>query len=251
MKSTVSEAWRMIAPRTDDPHGPVPPLLLSLTFLTGLVDAFSYLALGHVFVANMTGNVVFLAFALARAKGFSVASSLFALVAFSLGAVVGGRLVAGLSGNRGRLLAVATALEAIFIGGALVLAVATTLPGTGIGSRAGPEQYCLIVMLGLAMGIQNATARHLAVPDLTTTVLTLTITGIAADSHMAGGAGSRLGRRGLAVSAMFLGAVVGGLLVNGGRAAVSLVLALLVLTMVALAAAAMVSRANPSWGHAA
>ena len=46
-----------------DRDWPLPPLLLGLTVVTGLIDAFSYLALGHVFVANMTGNVVFLAFA--------------------------------------------------------------------------------------------------------------------------------------------------------------------------------------------
>ena len=42
----------------DRPHGPLPVLLVCLTVVTSLVDAFSYLRLGHVFVANMTGNVV-------------------------------------------------------------------------------------------------------------------------------------------------------------------------------------------------
>jgi uncharacterized membrane protein YoaK (UPF0700 family) len=63
------------------------------------------------------------------------------------------------------------------------------------------------------MGMQNATARKLAVPDLTTTVLTMTLTGAAADSALAGGQGSRLGRRGLSVAAMLLGALIGGTLV--------------------------------------
>ena len=49
----------------DKKHGPLPALLLGLTLLTGLVDAVSILSLGRVFVANMTGNVVFLAFAIA------------------------------------------------------------------------------------------------------------------------------------------------------------------------------------------
>ncbi len=47
-----------MVPAAGDPHGPLPPLLLALTVVTGLVDAFSYLVLGQVFVANMTGNVV-------------------------------------------------------------------------------------------------------------------------------------------------------------------------------------------------
>src|ERR1700753_3025504 len=89
-------------------HGPLPPLLLGLTFVTGLVDAFSYLLLGHVFVANMTGNVVFLGFALAGATGFSIPASLAALGSFVCGALVGGRLASGLGHHRGHLLAAAT-----------------------------------------------------------------------------------------------------------------------------------------------
>jgi uncharacterized membrane protein YoaK (UPF0700 family) len=69
--------------------------------------------------------------------------------------------------------------------------------------------YGLIIMLGIAMGLQNATARKLAVPDLTTTVLTLTIVGISADSRLVGGSGSRTGRRLISVAAMFVGASSG------------------------------------------
>ena len=64
--------------------------------VTGLVDAFSYLVLGHVFVANMTGNVVFLGFALVGAPGFSIGASAVALVSFWLGALAGGRIGARL-----------------------------------------------------------------------------------------------------------------------------------------------------------
>src|SRR5204862_2147685 len=88
------------------------PLLLGLTVVTGLVDAVSYLTLGHVFVANMTGNVVFLGFALAGASGFSIAASLVALAAFALGAMAGGHLNSRLGAHRGRLLAAATGVEA-------------------------------------------------------------------------------------------------------------------------------------------
>ena len=71
----------------DRPHGPLPVLLVCLTIVTGLVDAFSYLRLGHVFVANMTGNVVFLGFALAGVGEISILASLLAVLAFALGAV--------------------------------------------------------------------------------------------------------------------------------------------------------------------
>jgi uncharacterized membrane protein YoaK (UPF0700 family) len=74
----------------DRPHGPLPVLLVCLTVVTGLVDAFSYLRLGHVFVANMTGNVVFLGFGLAGVGEISIVASLLAVLAFVLGATVGG-----------------------------------------------------------------------------------------------------------------------------------------------------------------
>ena len=78
----MTAAWPTIRRSEHDRDWPFPPFLLGLTLVTGLVDAFSYLLLGRVFVANMTGNVVFLAFALAGAPGFSIAASLLALVAF-------------------------------------------------------------------------------------------------------------------------------------------------------------------------
>src|SRR5436190_22228978 len=74
-------------------------------------------------------------------------------------------------------------------------------------------RYALIVLLALAMGLQNAAARLLAIPDLTTTVLTLTLTGLAADSTPAGGSNPRAGRRLLATGAMLLGAGIGAFLV--------------------------------------
>ena len=74
-----------LLPGAQDRDGPLVPLLIVLTLLTGVVDATSYLSLGHVFVANMTGNVVFLGFAIAGAGGLSVASSLIALAAYLAG----------------------------------------------------------------------------------------------------------------------------------------------------------------------
>lgn len=71
-----------------------------MTFVTGLVDAFSYLVLGHVFVANMTGNVVLLGFALVGAPGFSIAASVAAVPAFGVGALVGGKIGSRFARNR-------------------------------------------------------------------------------------------------------------------------------------------------------
>ena len=84
----------------------------------------------------------------------------------------------------------------------------------------------LIVLLAVAMGMQNAAARRLAVPDLTTTVLTLTITGMAADGRLGAGGDSRLERRTLAVFAMFGGALIGAALVLAAGGTVTLLVAL-------------------------
>jgi uncharacterized membrane protein YoaK (UPF0700 family) len=186
----------------DPHHGPLPLLLLVLTAVTGLVDAVSILRLGRVFVANMTGNIMFTAFALAKAPGFALATSLLALVGFLIGAAAGGALTGRLGHDRSLLLLAAA-------GGELVLMLAGLGVSLGASTLDAPERDLLAVLLALAMGIQNATARTLAVPDLTTTVLTMTLTGIAAD------AGNRpaLSRRLLAVTTMLAGGLVGALLV--------------------------------------
>src|SRR2546427_445595 len=108
-------------------------LLLLLTVTTGLIDAVSVLGLGRVFTANMTGNVVFLGFALARVPGFSLVRSLAALAAFLAGAVIGGRLAIRLEGSRGRWLATVAAVESSLLfaavaGGLLVLSVGVAWP---------------------------------------------------------------------------------------------------------------------------
>src|SRR5215469_12750713 len=76
-----------------------PTILLAMTAVTGIVDAVSFLALGRVFTANMTGNVVLLGFAFAGASGLSISRSSVALIAFLAGAVTGGRMTLGISGH--------------------------------------------------------------------------------------------------------------------------------------------------------
>ncbi|MER7583341.1 YoaK family protein [Kitasatospora sp. NPDC097691] len=224
MRTLLADARRTLVPPRADRHGPLPPLMLLLTVATGLVDAVSYLGLGHVFVANMTGNVVFLGFALAGAPGLSAAASLVSLASFLAGALVGGRLGSRTPAHRGRLLTLAAGAQTV-----LTAAAAAT-------AAAGGADRALIVLLGLGMGLQNAAARRLGVPDLTTTVLTLTLTGLAADSTAAGGAAPRPGRRILSALAMLLGGLAGAALVLHGRTAAALALAALLLLATAVTA---------------
>lgn len=218
-----------------DRDAPYTPLLFVLTIVTGLVDAVSYLALGHVFVANMTGNVVFLGFAVAGAPDFSIPASLLAIAGFLVGALAGGRLASRIGQNRSRFVATTMLVKLALVGAAFVVVMAMA-DGTAV-------RDALIVLLSLAMGLQNAAARHVAVPDLTTTVLTLTLTGLAADSKLAGGSNPRVGRRLLATGAMFLGAVVGALLVLRVGVGAVLLLALTLLSVNAIAACRLGSRA--------
>jgi uncharacterized membrane protein YoaK (UPF0700 family) len=236
----VEDAWRTLRPTARDRHGPLAPLLIALTLVTGLVDAFSYLALGHVFVANMTGNVVFLGFALAGAPGFSVSAPLLALVSFVFGAGAGGWLGSHLGSHRGHLVAVTASVEAALLVPCVALTAGASNP------IAGGVRYALIGLLAGAMGVQNATARRVAVPDLTTTVLTLTITGISADSPLVRGPASRLGRRGLAVATMFLGALVGSVLVLQVDRTWTVAAALVVMAAVGLAGAS-TWRSEAAW----
>ncbi len=224
-------------------QGPLPALLVGLTLVTGLVDAVSYLALGHVFVANMTGNVVFLGFALAGAPGLSAPASLAALGAFLFGALAGGRIAQRFDRHRGRHLRTAAAIAVLPLMLAVILAALIGQPMSA-GAR-----YALIVPLGIAMGIQNSTARRLAVPDLTTTVLTLTLTGVAADSRLAGGAGGHPARRLISVTAMFVGALIGALLVINVDLALPLGLAAVLMAGSALAAHVLSNGDSADWAQ--
>ncbi len=231
LSAFLTDARETVAPPRGAKDGLLPPLLVALTAVTGLVDAFSYLVLGHVFVANMTGNVVFFAFALAGVGGFSAPASVAAIGCFALGALGAGRLGRSLAGRRELLLGVTAGIQAVILAEAVTMTALTPRP-IPVGLR-----YALIVALALAMGVQNATARKLAVPDLTTTVLTLTITGMAADSPIAGATGARVARRLISVAAMGIGALAGALFVLHVNIVYPLVTALIILAAVAVTAA--------------
>ncbi|MFK0257854.1 YoaK family protein [Streptomyces sp. NPDC090445] len=202
-------------------HGVLPPLLVGLTFVSGLVDAVSFIGLDQVFVANMTGNVALLGFALAGDRQFSAAASLLALAAFTAGAAAAGRSRRGRPG--GRLFAPLVAVQAALVAGALAV------------SAAGAGQLPAVGLLALGMGVQNAVVHRLAVPDLTTTVVTRTLTGLAADPW-----GPAARRRLVSLAALFCGALAGALLTlhHGPWAALAPAFALLAGIAVAGRAAA-------------
>jgi uncharacterized membrane protein YoaK (UPF0700 family) len=197
--------------------------LMTLTAVTGLVDAVSYLRLGRVFVANMTGNVVFLGFSTDPHSGLSPASPAIAIAGFALGALVGGRAAHTLAGARPlRWLATACAGEAIILGLVAVLTASSVLLFTGDG------KFATVAILAAALGVQNSTVRHLGAADLTTTVLTLTLTGLSADSALARGPGAKPHRRLGSIAAMLAGAAAGAAILQWSPTAVIALAAILV-----------------------
>jgi uncharacterized membrane protein YoaK (UPF0700 family) len=196
------------APGPTSDRDPLVVLLTLLSLTTGLVDATSVLGLGKVFTANMTGNVVFLGFAAAGAAGFHWELYVLALAAFGLGAIGSGRLGRFfIDRSRRRWLIVSASIEAGLLWIAAGYAFAAP-SDTAAGLR-----LTLIALVAVAMGARNATVRQLNVPDLTTTVVTRTITGLAADSRLAGGPGHNLGRRVRAILSLFAGAALGAFMV--------------------------------------
>src|SRR5260221_12694903 len=184
----------------------VPYTLLGMTALTGLVDAGSFLSPGGVFTANWTGNFGFLGFARGRVPGLSIAHSLTAFLSLLVGSIFGGRIMA----RAGPDSQIRFALQGFLLEVAFLFAASLCAIGyRGDLLRDSFQPFALIALTALAMGTRNAAFRRLAIPELTTTVLTLTITAIGADSSFANGNDPRLARRVASVVAMFLGAALG------------------------------------------
>jgi uncharacterized membrane protein YoaK (UPF0700 family) len=206
-------------------RNPLARALLALTFTTGLVDAVSYLGLGRVFTANMTGNVVFLGFGIAGTGGLPVVAPLISLGAFLVGAGAGGVLARRMGDRQREHIARALAIEVALLAVATVIAAAVAVRPNALSGDT------VIALMALAMGVRNATVRRIGIPDLTTTVLTMTLTALAAESPLAGASGSGSLRRVAAVLAMFAGALAGALLLKAS----------LVLPLVAAAALAAIT----------
>ena len=212
-------------------NAPLPRALLALTFSTGLIDAASYLGLGRVFSANMTGNVVLLGFGIAGAHGLPTVSPLIAAATFVAGAGIGGLVVRRFAEPTRAFVAIVGAEGLVAAAGAVLAASAHVRANTAYGDT-------IVALLALAMGARNASVRRLGVPDLSTTVLTMTLTGLTADSRLAGGSGSGTPRRAAAVAAMLAGAIAGALLLRTTLALpLALAAALALVTCVAYARA--------------
>lgn len=201
-------------------------LMLALTFSTGIIDAVGYLGLDRVFTGNMTGNVVILGMGLLGANHLPVIGPIIALAGFVVGAMAGGRVLRPVSdGWTSRSTALFAVVGIIILG----LAIALFILGSDMAL---PAQFTATATLGIAMGAQAATARHIAVKDVTTVVITSTLAGLACDSFFGGKKSQPWKRRVSAVVLIGLGAVTGAASLN-----VHIALGLLISGIITLAAA--------------
>lgn len=219
----------------------LPILLLVITFTTGLIDAVSVIGLGNVFVASMTGNVLFFGFAMAGAPGFAMDRNATALAAFLVGAVIAGRMA--------RLFGAATRrswlLSGAAVEGCLLLAATYLANGYDLQQLEPPTTYySLVTLTAIAMGFRSGTVRKLGVANLPTTVLTQTLTSLASDA--AAGQYKGAVRRLASVGIILLGAFVGGLLVLREGIARPLLAAAVIVVVASLAYAWHPSSAVPA-----
>src|SRR5712691_1093390 len=190
---------------------PLEMVLVVVTFVTGMVDAVTYLAFGHVFAANMTGNIIVLGFALVGAGEISATASVVSLAAFIAGAAVSARISGVLQPSRHRWLLSMLSVETGLLACATALALAP---------RAVITDLIVVGLLAVAMGMRTVTVRRLGIADVSTTVLTSTLAGLAADTLLRGAPFRTGGVRVVIVAARMLGAASGASLLGAGAAQV-------------------------------
>jgi uncharacterized membrane protein YoaK (UPF0700 family) len=159
----------------DEHQGPLPGILTILTLVAGVADATTILRLDHVFVANITGNIIFVGLALVGVRGYSITAPLIVFASFVAGAAAGGAVTPRPLTNRGRAAHLAVLVQLFDLAVAMAIVAAIPHPGTWV-------RDVLLIVLALGMGAKSAIARAISVPGLTTAVFTTTVTGLAADA---------------------------------------------------------------------
>ncbi|MBY4128247.1 DUF1275 domain-containing protein [Rhodococcus fascians] len=182
--------------------------MMALTMVTGMLDAVGYLGLDRIFTGNMTGNIVILGLGVAGEDGLPIVGPLVALFAFVLGAALAGlTLRSSAPGWNVRVTAIFTAGTVTLVAAGVVLLV-VDVEGTS------PLGIAIASIIAVDMGAQALAARFLAVKDMTTVVVTSTITSLAGESFVAPGPGRLFNRRLWAILVLFVGAVLGALLMQ-------------------------------------
>ncbi len=190
-------------------------LLICLTFGSGAVDAISFLGLGRVFTAMMSGNIVLLGLAVGSSAGSEAVRSAVSLVVFVFGVFAASRLVRGPTDSS----AWPSGLTMALVCGAV--AQAGMLAGW-LGASGHPNDLFKAVLVGfsaLAMGLQGGAVARLGVSGVTTTYVTGTLTGLIGGLALRSGTQRELARRAVVLVALLLGAACGAVLLTYARSA--------------------------------
>jgi uncharacterized membrane protein YoaK (UPF0700 family) len=161
------------------------------------------LVLGHVFVANMTGNVIFLGFWLAPKTNIDLTAVSVALPTFVCTTIVSGRMSRHFGERARPWITTVLATEIV------LLVTLSILAGTGVLHYHDNTKLIMIGVLAVTFGLQHSSARQFGIQELSTTVLTSTIVSLGLDSRLAGGTGAREKLRFSVVFTMCAGALVG------------------------------------------
>jgi uncharacterized membrane protein YoaK (UPF0700 family) len=219
-------------------------LLVALTFSSGAVDAISFIALGKVFTAFMTGNFVFLGLGLADAGGPGVLRVLIALAAFAAGVSAATRIIHAVKAGSGLwprgvtvTLGVAVVLQAVFLA---IWVTTSGQPGTGSGD-------VLTAVMALAMGVQSGAILTLNVKGVFTTAATATVMFLMRDvATRSGSAATERARLAGVLVALAAGATAGGLLLVHARAYAPVLPLVATALVVAIASVAMNRDQDPA-----
>lgn len=191
---------------SNQPGAALTAVLVVLTFTTGVIEAVSFLVLGQVFTAMMTGNLLFLAFGLGGGAQLSVAASSVSLAGFAAGALAGAVLEGRVDARRRCWFVTGLATEGVLLGAAGLAALDLGGPGSPLTGR----HYTVIALTALAMGLRSITTLRAHVPDLPTTLATRTLTALLSQLP----ARHPALRRTAALLAMFTGGLLGAVLLT-------------------------------------
>jgi uncharacterized membrane protein YoaK (UPF0700 family) len=206
-------------------------LLLTLTVAAGSADAVSYLGLGHVFTANMTGNLVLLGVAIGQRQIAGSLRSVIAFAGFAIGVLVGSRATARATGD-----AVWPISVTVVFAAELSLLVAFTAVWEIAGDRLSTLVLDALILLSAgAMGMQTAAARRLNVAGVTTTFVTGTLASLITEFASVGSDWARSKRWAATIVCIVIGAAAGAAVFVAWRPGAPLVSLLLVGSVVALA----------------
>src|SRR5437879_3612456 len=183
-------------------------LLNALAVSSGAVDAISFLALGKVFSAFMTGNIAFLGLRVAGASAPGGVAIVVSMAAFAVGVYLSTRIVRPSEGTGMWPQRVTVALGVSLIAHAVFLAVCFAMNGHPSFDGA----TVLLGWWGLAMGMQSAAVRTLHVEGVFTTAATATIILLVGDMTTWSATVAERRRLASVLVSLFVGATAGGLL---------------------------------------